>query len=367
MFKTVLIKQWRQNANRKGRLARFKNRIRDLSILANQTGVMRAVLGYVLLILVGMPAMCAEGVLAAPGSAEVSSLERSGHWGGHYFPNTELVTQDGETVRFYDDLIKGKVFALNFIYTRCTDSCPLETAALRTLQKALGDHMGRDVVFYTISIDGDRDNPAELKAYAQKFKAGPGWTFLTGRPEEVTELRKAVGLYRNDGKPEAALNEHGISILLANEAAGQWIKRSPYEETKALQRLLIGRLQSKPLLNASNGLQTRERPASSNSEMLFRTHCQSCHSLGEQDGLGPGLANVVAHREREWLRAWLKAPDRMIREGDPIATELYQRYQALPMPNLKLTDAEIESLLTYLAEQSDQEQAANSLKQVPAP
>jgi protein SCO1/2 len=71
----------------------------------------------------------------------------------------ELVNQDGQTVRFYDDLIKDKVFAINFIYTRCTSSCPMETAALRKVAKALGERMRRDIFFYTVSIDGDRDKP----------------------------------------------------------------------------------------------------------------------------------------------------------------------------------------------------------------
>jgi protein SCO1 len=59
-------------------------------------------------------------------------------WGDGYFPNVELIDQDGKTVRFYDDLIKDKVVAINFIYTRCGDSCPAETASLKQVQKLLG-------------------------------------------------------------------------------------------------------------------------------------------------------------------------------------------------------------------------------------
>ena len=92
--------------------------------------VVFVVLGFV--ILGGSPLWA-----ASPGSP----------WGENYFPNLELVTQEGEKVRFYDDLIKDKVFAISFIYTRCTDSCPLETAALRKVQKALGDIVGREVFF----------------------------------------------------------------------------------------------------------------------------------------------------------------------------------------------------------------------------
>ena len=54
----------------------------------------------------------------------------SKRWGAEYFPNVPLTTQDGTTVRFYDDLLKGKAVAINLIYTHCQHECPLETARL---------------------------------------------------------------------------------------------------------------------------------------------------------------------------------------------------------------------------------------------
>ena len=275
---------------------------------------------------------------APPGSA----------WGVNYFPNVELVTQDGKKVRFYDDLIKDKVFAINFIYTRCTDSCPLETAALRKVQKALGDRMGKDVVFYSISIDGDRDKPDELKDYAERFNVGPGWTFLTGRPEDVTLLRQKLGMYRSDGPAEKALNEHGISILMGNEQAGQWIKRSPFEETKALVRVLGTRLQSKSTATLMGNHEADRVPAQSSGEALFRSNCEVCHSIGKEDGLGPGLQGVTKMRDRAWLTRWIKTPDKVLADKDPIAVDLYNRYKKILMPNLRLSDSEVEELIIYM-------------------
>lgn len=278
-------------------------------------------------------------VVANPGSA----------WGEKYFPNLDLVTQDGEKVRFYDDLIKGKVFAISFIYTRCTDSCPLETAALRKLEKALGDKMGKDVVFYSISIDGDRDKPEELKEYAKKFNAGPGWTFLTGRPEDVKQLRQKLGMYRNDGQNEA-LNEHGISILMGNERAGQWIKRSPFEETAALVKVLGTRLQSHAAPKLASQVPVERKIATSHGEALFNTRCEACHSLGAEEGIGPGLSGVIAKRDPQWLKQWIKEPDRLIAQNDPTAVALYQQYKNLPMPNLRLSDADVDSVMQFLSE-----------------
>lgn len=272
-------------------------------------------------------------------------------WGANYFPNVELVTQDGNTVHFYDDLIKDKVFAISFIYTRCTDSCPMETAAMRKLQQTLGDRVGKEVMFYSISIDGERDNPAALKDYAAKFHAGPGWTFLTGRPEDVTLIRQKLGMYRDDGQAEKDLSEHGISILMGNERAGQWIKRSPFEETKALVRVLTTRLQDKTSARVGEpSLLAAQGPAQSNGETLFRSHCEACHSLSGDEGIGPGLSGVTERRDPAWLKKWIKQPDRMIAEQDPAAIELYQRYKNLPMPNLRLSDADVEAVIKYMGE-----------------
>jgi protein SCO1/2 len=107
-------------------------------------------------------------------------------WGSNYFPNVPLVDQDGKTVHFYDDLIKGKSVVLDMIYTHCVDSCPLETARLVQVQKMLGDRVGKDIFFYSITIDPKRDTPKVLKQYAENYHVGPGWNFYTGKPEDIT-------------------------------------------------------------------------------------------------------------------------------------------------------------------------------------
>ena len=106
-------------------------------------------------------------------------------WGANYFPNLELTTQDGAKVHFYDDVLKGKIVAINLIYTHCQYSCPLETARLAQVQQILGDRVGKDIFFYSITLDPARDTPEVLKAYAEKYHAGPGWTFLTGKKEDI--------------------------------------------------------------------------------------------------------------------------------------------------------------------------------------
>src|SRR6476660_10077377 len=140
-------------------------------------------------------------------------VSADGGWGANYFPNIELTTQDGKTVHFYDDLIKGKIVAIDLIYTTCQYSCPLETSRMAQVQKMLGDRVGKDIFVYSITIDPKTDTPAVLKAYAEKFHAGPGWTFLTGKKEEIEFLSKKLGLYSD---PAARLDEHTPHLLRVN-------------------------------------------------------------------------------------------------------------------------------------------------------
>lgn len=280
------------------------------------------------------------------------AASRSSRWNGEYFPNIALVNQDGKTVRFYDDLIKNKVVAINFIFTSCTYSCPLETAKLRQVETLLGDRVGRDVFMYSISIDPETDTPERLKKYAQKFKTGPGWQFLTGKKAEIDLLRQKLGVLGADAQNEK-IDDHNLSFVFGNAATGQ-MKRSPYDNPKMLAALLGDQLQNYRSSHAGrkNYAQAPELPRLDHGEYLFRTRCQSCHSVGSGDAIGPDLAGVVSKRDRAWLTRWLKEPDRMLAEKDPIAMALYAKYKENPMPNLKLNNNDARALISYLKTES---------------
>src|SRR5258706_1097061 len=106
-------------------------------------------------------------------------------WGKEYLPNLPVVDQDGNTFRFYEDLVKGKKVIINFIYTSCTDVCPLTTARLAVLQEKLGASVGRDYFMYSITIDPEHDTPAQLKRHTEAVRVKPGWRVLNGEPTAI--------------------------------------------------------------------------------------------------------------------------------------------------------------------------------------
>ena len=89
--------------------------------------------------------MAMSAALAVFASASVEAQGR--RWGEGYMPNLPVVTQDGKTLQFYDDVIKGKMVVISFIYTNCPDICPLATARLAQVEDKLGDVAGRDIFF----------------------------------------------------------------------------------------------------------------------------------------------------------------------------------------------------------------------------
>src|SRR5207244_10357767 len=92
-------------------------------------------------------------------------------------PDVALVTQQGKTVHFYGDLIKDKKVVINFLYTRCRGICVPVTANLVRVQKLLGDRVGRDIFFYSITLKPEEETPKALDEYAAMRGDAPGCRF----------------------------------------------------------------------------------------------------------------------------------------------------------------------------------------------
>lgn len=140
----------------------------------------------------------------------------------HHLPNVELITQDGKRVHFYDDLVKNKKFVIQFMFTHCGEVCPVITSHLAQVQKMLPDRVGRDLFFYSITLSPEEDRPKDLKAYAKAHGARPGWLFLTGKPDDILTLRRALGFTYNDPKEDADRSNHTGMLLIGDEPLTRW-------------------------------------------------------------------------------------------------------------------------------------------------
>ena len=109
-------------------------------------------------------------------------------------PEVTLVDQDGQRVPLSKILEPGAPLALNFIFTTCTTICPVMTATFAGLRRRLGSEADQ-LRMVSISIDPERDRPAALKAYAERFKAPPAWRFYTGASLDVAAVMRAFDTF----------------------------------------------------------------------------------------------------------------------------------------------------------------------------
>src|SRR5262245_23283450 len=295
-------------------------------------------------------ALAHEGAHASDAAAAPRAYPPTANrYGANYFPNVPLVTQDGTTVHFYDDLLKGKSVAINLIYTRCKDECPLETARLVQVQHILGPRVGKDIFFYSISIDPNYDTPEVLRAYMKKYGVGPGWTFLTGKEDDIKLVAKKLGLSRRTDliNPDG----HSASLMVGDEPHGQWMRNSAEDDPPFLAGTIGTFLGWKQAMAGKSYSEARPL-ALSKGEYIFKQRCSTCHTIGNGERLGPDLQGVTSRREGAWLARYIQVPDRVLEARDPIAVALSEKYDKARMPNLGLGSEDVAAVVDYLAAES---------------
>jgi protein SCO1/2 len=105
-------------------------------------------------------------------------------------PDLSLIDQNGQEVNLVSILEPPKPVALNFIFTTCTTICPVMTATFSRLQDALGEDADT-LRMVSISLDPEYDTPKVLRSYAEKFRVGGDWHFLTGDSEDIDSVLRA--------------------------------------------------------------------------------------------------------------------------------------------------------------------------------
>jgi mono/diheme cytochrome c family protein len=144
---------------------------------------------------------------------------------------------------------------------------------------------------------------------------------------------------------------HTPHLLVGNEVTGQWMRNSGLDNPKFLARTIGDWLASwrgpRPALKsyAEATPLTLDR-----GEYTFKSHCAACHTVGHGTLIGPDLRGVTKARDRAWLARFILAPDKMLADGDPIAKDLFDKYQNVRMPDLALSREDVAAIIDYLVE-----------------
>jgi protein SCO1/2 len=137
-------------------------------------------------------------------------------------PDFTLTEKDGREVALSD--LKGKIWIVNFIYTNCPDTCPIQSAQMRQIQEDF--KFEKDLRLVSITVDPTRDTPEVLSKYAKRFSADPArWFFLTGKKETIHKFAQegfhlgAVELPHENRPESGATHTHSPRFVLVDRSA----------------------------------------------------------------------------------------------------------------------------------------------------
>jgi len=144
--------------------------------------------------------------------------------------DVSVQTEDGRTVRFYSDLVQGRVVAINFVFTSCTTACPLMGVRFARLQRLLADRT--DIGLISVSIDPATDTPSRLASWRGRMGGASGWTLVTGAKPDLDALTRSLGL--TVAEPAA----HAPLVLVIDDRRGTWRRLDGLTDSATLARVL---------------------------------------------------------------------------------------------------------------------------------
>jgi len=132
-------------------------------------------------------------------------------------PDVELVDETGTPVVLRALFTADQPVAVNFIFTTCTTICPVMSATFAQLRRELGPEADR-IRLVSITIDPEHDTPTVLARYAEHFGAPPGWSFLTGSPEDVEHVLRSFDAWTG------SKTSHRPITLLHRQGDNEWVR-----------------------------------------------------------------------------------------------------------------------------------------------
>ncbi len=156
-----------------------------------------------------------------------------------YFPNSIVQTHEGRNLRFYNDVLRGKIVVLNMMYAVCTGICPSNTANLRQVQTALGSRLGKDIFMVSMTLQPQFDSAHALKDYVKRYDIQPGWIFLTGQPIQMEVIRRKLGFFNDDPRIDGDLLNHTGMVRIGNESLDRWFTMPALSRPQQIARAVL--------------------------------------------------------------------------------------------------------------------------------
>ena len=140
----------------------------------------------------------------------------------NYFTDTEVIDQNGNKLRFYSDVLKGRVVLVSFLFTNCEYACPMQAQKLKQARAAMVPAIKDDVWFVSLSVDPERDTPEAMKKFFENQGVDESrWVFLTGKKENMDFLIKRLGQYVPN------IEAHTTLMLAGNTITRHWTRVMP--------------------------------------------------------------------------------------------------------------------------------------------
>ena len=201
-----------------------------------------------------------------------------------------------------------------------------------------------------MTVDPEVDTPEKLKAYSKAFATGPGWSFVTGKPEDIRAINYRLG------ERSKVLSEHRNEIVLGNDVTGEWQRDNVMGDLDRVVRTIRemdpkfrAQVQPVPRNPAMNtGLAMGTQPG----QAMYKKVCTPCHTIGVGDKVGPDLRGVTERRDRAWLVSYLRNPPAMLAKNDPTAVALAAKFDPIRMPNLRLSEQDADDLISFLQQET---------------
>ncbi|MNZ52092.1 hypothetical protein D3C78_699280 [compost metagenome] len=134
------------------------------------------------------------------------------------FADVPLLDQKGREVHLKTDLVSDRIVVMGFVFTSCNTVCPLVSSIMSKVQKELGSSVGSDVSLVSISVDPQRDTPARLLSYSQRYQPGPGWSWVTGTQPAIEETLRGLGTWTAD------FESHPPLIMVGDGNSQHWTR-----------------------------------------------------------------------------------------------------------------------------------------------